>query len=159
VTVSSNRTSGTNTIPVSGTGIFVALSGDFDGDRKTDITVYRPSTGRWYVLQSASGFSSWSEYSWGVSTDQPVPGDYDGDGKADLAVYRPSTGTWFMRLSSTNFATTATFAFGTAGDIPVPGDYDGDGKTDIAVYRPSTGYWFVLKSMAGYCRGTRTSGV
>ena len=150
VTVNSNRTSGANTMAVSGTGILVTLTGDFDGDRKTDITVYRPSNGRWYVLQSASGFSSWSEYSWGVSTDTPVPGDYDGDGKVDLAVYRPSTGYWFVRFSSTNFATTGTFAWGAPGDVPVPGDYDGDGKTDVAIYRPSAGYWFVLKSSTNY---------
>ena len=42
---------------------------DYDGDGKTDIAVFRPSTGVWYLLQSTSGFSG---LQWGVSTDIPI---------------------------------------------------------------------------------------
>ena len=30
------------------------LPGDYDGDGRTDIAVYRPATGRWFVLQETS---------------------------------------------------------------------------------------------------------
>jgi hypothetical protein len=58
-------------------------------------------------------------YTWGVSTDTPVPGDYDGDGRTDVAVYRPSAGIWYVLLSSTNYATYTTYTWGMGTDFPV----------------------------------------
>lgn len=40
----------------------------------TDLAVWRPSTGVWYVLGGPGSQST--QYTWGVSTDQPVEGDY-----------------------------------------------------------------------------------
>jgi hypothetical protein len=114
--------------------------GDFDGDGKADITVFRPTTGTFLVRTSSLGAS----YVWGGAADIPVHGDYDGDGEADVTVFRPSTGTWYIRYSSG--ASLPPVVWGVAGDIPVPGDYDGDGVTDIAVFRPSTGLWYIRYS-------------
>jgi hypothetical protein len=117
---------------------------DFDGDGKTDITVYRTNTGAWYVKPSGGG----SPYGigWGGDiSDKPAPGDYDGDGKTDITVYRATTGAWYVYPSGGS----AAYGFGWGGDAadkPAPGDYDGDGKTDIAVYRSSTGAWYVYPS-------------
>jgi VCBS repeat protein len=66
-------------------------AGDYDGDGRTDIAVYRPGNGTWYIAFSSSNFQSSAAYQWGMSGDIPVPRDYDGDGKTDLAFYRPST--------------------------------------------------------------------
>jgi hypothetical protein len=118
---------------------------DFDGDGKTDFSVYTPSTGTWKIEQSSN--NAYSETNFGISEDKLVTGDYDGDGKADLAIFRPSTGTWWIRNS--NLGTISAVNFGLNGDVPVEADYDADGKTDIAVFRPSTGVWYINQSTLG----------
>jgi hypothetical protein len=124
--------------------------GDFDGDTKTDIAVYRPTTGVWWILKSSTNFTTSSSNQWGASTDVPVTGDFDGDGKADPAVYRPSTGEWWILKSSTSFTTNSVYQWGESTDIPVSADFDGDGKTDVAVYRPSTGTWWIRQSSTNF---------
>ncbi len=106
---------------------------DFDGNGTTDVAVFRPANGTWYLRTPAP-----SAVAWGQEGDIPVPGDYDGDGTVDLAVFRPSNNAWYIRTPTPQYV-----LWGEAGDIPVPGDYDGNGTTDIAVFRPATGTWFL----------------
>jgi hypothetical protein len=115
---------------------------DFDGDGKSDISLFRPSIGTWFAINSSDG--SFSINQWGLNGEKTVPADYDGDGKTDLAVWRPSNGVWFWINSSTG--TVGGNQFGLNGDIPAPADYDGDGKADIMIYRPSAGQWWIYAS-------------
>jgi len=102
---------------------------DFDGDGDTDVSVFRPSNGRWYIMGQSS-------VQWALSGDLPVPGDYDGDGTTDIAIFRPSNGKWYLMGS-------APASWGTAGDIPLQADYTGDGSADKAVLRTSTKRWYI----------------
>lgn len=108
---------------------------DFDGDRRADVSVFRPSDRVWYLNQSTNGFSATQ---FGLSTDRITPADYDGDGKTDIAVYRD--GTWWRIDSSSS--TVVAVPFGLASDIPVPADYTGDGRAELTIYR--NGAWWSL---------------
>ncbi len=114
---------------------------DFDGDGRTDLTVFRPSNSTWYVLGSTNVFRT---VQWGQSGDVPVAGDFDGDGRNDFTVYRD--GVWHILRTSDGTFSVANW--GLPSDTPTPGDYDGDGRTDLSVYRTDT--WYTIQSSTGH---------
>lgn len=121
---------------------------DFDGDGLTDLSVFRPSEGNWYINGSTNGISG---FNWGTATDTLVPADYDGDGRTDVAVFRASDNPGqpdFYILRGHHFVMTG-YEWGITGDIPVVSDYDGDGMDDVAVFRPSNNTWYVINSSGG----------
>ncbi|MBS1797001.1 MAG: VCBS repeat-containing protein [Acidobacteria bacterium] len=111
---------------------------DYDGDGKADVSVFRASENKWYILRSSDFGVTQTVFA--IPNDIPVPADYDGDGKTDVAIFRPSSGSWWY-LSSINNAQ-INVNFGQAGDIPRPSDFNGDGKTDFVLYRPSNSVWY-----------------
>lgn len=133
------------TVNQSNTNIAGRRQSDFDGDGKTDESVFRPSDNVWYLNRSQAGFAG---FQFGTAGDLIAPADFNGDGKSDLCVFRPSNGAWYVLTSGDMTFYGANF--GASGDIPAPGDFDGDGKADLGVFRPSTGYWFLLQSTAGF---------
>jgi hypothetical protein len=149
----------------------VAQPGDWTGDSKADLMVYRPSTAQW-LLRGGAPFV----FGKPGAGDLAVAG-YWGRGNAlDAAVFRSTTGYWYIRggnriklgspgdrpvpadydgdgrTDAATFTPTSAkwtiagqpaFVFGKAGDLPVPADYNGDGRAEAAVYRPGTGEWIL----------------
>ena len=132
--------------------LFTRTENDFDGDLRTDLSVYRPSDNSWYLQESTAGYYITP---WGAPNDVITPGDFEGDGKTDTAIWRPSTGTWWVFYSSNRNIVTAQW--GVAGDIPQSGDFDGDGKDDYVLWRPSNGMWYLRLTGGGFV--TRQWGV
>ena len=124
------------------TAVNRAKAFDFDGDERTDASVFRPGPGEWWYLRSSDNDNR--AFQFGQTTDIITPADFTGDGVTDVAFFRPSTGFWFVLKSedSTFFA----FPLGNSTDIPAPGDFDNDGIADPTVYRPSEGNWYIRRS-------------
>lgn len=117
-------------------------SNDFDRDGVTDIGVFRPSDGTWYLLNSSNNTLRTAQ--WGQSGDVPVVGDYNAGIQtvSDFAVFRPSDGTWYTLLNNQVPTAPGVMSFGAAGDIPLAGDFIGDNNPDYCVFRPSNGTWY-----------------
>ena len=117
---------------------------DYDGDGRSDLSVYDITLGNWYIMTAGGLFGSMP---FGSPGSQPMLGDYDGDGRDDLALYEAATGGWFLY----NLWTAQSFhlSYGDSEMIPVPGDYDGDNKTDLALYYPAEGIWYIYCIWSG----------
>jgi hypothetical protein len=120
------------------------LAGDWDGDGRADIGLYRNTpTASVVYTRPASGATA---YRWGTAGDVPVSGDWDGDGTTQVGVRPLGSSTWVLRGRYGNAVSVR--GVGLASDLPVTGDWDGDGRTDLGYYRSAT-HTFYLRSLHG----------
>ncbi len=118
------------------------LYGDFDGDLKQDIAVYREGTtanpqSYFYIFPSTNP-NTFISQPWGIIGDKPVTGDFDGDGRTDFCVTRRVGNqiVWFILPSAGGAFQAVTF--GLASDresLEGAADFNGDGRDDLIVTR------------------------
>jgi hypothetical protein len=132
------------------------LSGDFNGDGKTDSLFYYGGNGDWWM-----GLSDGSKLTWhnagnvgslGNLIDAKhafYTGDFNGDGKSDVLIYS-SDGNWRLGTSDgTNLTFTIINNSSGYGDLldgahrTFTGDFTGDGKADVLFYFKNDGHWWL----------------
>ncbi len=122
----------------------IPVVGDWNGDGKTKIGVYR--NGYWYL--DVRGNGTWdpnidTAYAWGIPSDIPVVGDWTGDYKTKIGVFR--NGVWYLDLNGygtwQGCTVAACYSFGLWNDIPATAYWAGDGKAKIGIFRG--GLWGV----------------
>jgi hypothetical protein len=123
------------------------VSGDWDGDGRTEVGVWRPSLGLFLLDLNANG--CWDGVAggdrtsrFGAAGDRPVAGDWDGDGRSEVGVWRPATGRFLLdvngngRWDGSAGGDILTGWFGLPGDRPAIGDWTGDGPEEVGFWRP-----------------------
>lgn len=122
-----------------GSSVFndIFAAGDYDGDGRFDIAVFR--AGVWYIIESSTGNYRYEYF--GQSGDIPAANDYDKDGKADLTVARSENGirVWYVKRSSDNQAYRVEWGLSSDAFFTGRSDWDGDGAADVSVIRNESG--------------------
>ena len=149
-----------------GSGYSTILTGDFDGDGKTDIAHSRGQCGHWRISKSTgNGFltQEWATSPhWAIDNntdghEEILTGDFNGDGKTDIARARSQWEFWRVSLANKEgngfiteeWSTSPYYAIDNLSDgyeKIITGDFNGDGKTDIAHARKDWGVWRVSLS-------------
>ncbi|MFA6363812.1 PKD domain-containing protein [Methanoregula sp.] len=137
VNLTASNSAGNNT--VTHAGYITVRSGS--GTSSSEIGVFRPSTGYWYLDYTNDGTVD-KAVRFGKGGDTPVVGDWNNTGTSGIGVFRKSTGYWYLDSTNDEKAD-ITVKFGKGGDTPVVGDWNGAGKSEIGVFRESTGYWYL----------------
>lgn len=109
------------------------VTGDWNGDGITDLGLFRPRTGEWFL--NYYGYRTWNGCekdrcinAFGTAADLPVSGDWDGTGASKIGVFRPSTGEWFLDLNGNGQwdgcgVDVCLTHFGQSGDYPIVGKW------------------------------------
>lgn len=120
-----------------------SVRADYDGDGRTDVSIWRPSTGTFWVNRTTDGPAG---IQWGANGDYAMGGDTNGDRKTDHIINRPTTPIepadfWILHSPSYAFI---GYAWGVPGDKPAIRDFTGDGVDDFAVWRESDTNFYIL---------------
>jgi hypothetical protein len=86
--------------------------GDFNGNGKDSVGLYRPSKGFVYFRYSLTQGNADLSFYYGNPGDVIMAGDWDGDGDDTVAVYRPSAGRIYVNLANSSGAANYTLFVG-----------------------------------------------
>lgn len=152
---------------------FDVLEGDYDGDGKTDATIFNKYTGEWFSISSraleydpvfdydrfisnvSNGYVFAMPHIGWTSSSTPVVGDFNGDGITDRSLVRSS---YDWNAAATDYPH-PYFDSGEGFDLVyfnrlplksnyqfLVGDYDGDGVSDCVIADPTESKFYFYTS-------------
>ncbi|WP_036024943.1 SpvB/TcaC N-terminal domain-containing protein, partial [Leptospira noguchii] len=140
------------------------LVGDYNGDGRTDISLYDSRSGKWFVGENHRNPNKndsvyfqmqWKLYKVFTTPEQTLfshdrfSGDFNGDGFSDFLLFDRSSGEWTLGETgegTINFKIwSRTPQFKTVTRW-LQGDFNGDGRTDIGFYSANDGKFWIGES-------------
>ncbi|MFH1231474.1 MAG: RHS repeat-associated core domain-containing protein [Planctomycetota bacterium] len=122
------------------------FSGNFNGDKYTDVAFYNKDTGEASAaLGTGSGFGVLSIWNNNFGTDYiAMSGDFNADSLSDLCLFKKSTGEFKIAFSNTKgFVDGSSWISGFAADKDaLVSDFNNDGLTDIGYWDKSSSKWY-----------------
>ncbi|UOG63005.1 hypothetical protein MAL04_11365 [Leptospira noguchii] len=145
------------------------LVGDYNGDGRSDISLYDSRSGKWFVGEnhrnpnkndSVTFQMQWKLYKVFTAPEQALfghdrfSGDFNGDGFSDFLLFDRSSGEWTLGETvdgTINFriwSRTPQFKTMTRW---LQGDFNGDGRSDIGFYNANDGkFWIGESTLNGF---------
>ncbi len=130
----------------------LAVCGDWNGDGKDSLAVFRPSNGTFYLMTSITHPTVFTKVRYGTAGDQPIAGDWNGTGRDYIGVFRPATHIAYLGLPSVSKHVSVSWA-STPGTRLLAGDWNGDGIATLGAWRAGT--WTLTDQALGSA-GART---
>jgi FG-GAP-like repeat len=131
------------------------VTGDFNGDGRTDVIITIASGSYWYFSQPTPGVFT-APY---IRSDLPrgavsyATADFDGNGKADVLITTNSGSYWYYSgYTGDSGAFSCPYQ---RTDMPLntvrytPGDFSGDKRSDVIITNKSGSYWYIAQPTAG----------
>lgn len=115
------------------------LIGDWDGDGRQTVGLYRPGT-RQFGYKNVNDTSSAAVVGIGGDPgDIPLVGRWNAALTHDeVGLFRPSNGTFYYAPDNSGRLDASLLTGAESGDVPISGDWNGDGIDTFGLWRPST---------------------
>ncbi|WP_406600534.1 SpvB/TcaC N-terminal domain-containing protein [Leptospira sanjuanensis] len=145
------------------------LVGDYNGDGRTDISLYDSRSGKWLVGENYRNDNKtdpiyfkmqWKLYKVFTAPEQGIfshdrfSGDFNGDGFSDFLIFDRSSGEWTLGETGDG-----TINFRIWSKTPqfkpitrwLQGDFNGDGRSDIGFFSANDGkFWIGEATQSGF---------
>jgi hypothetical protein len=150
----------------------IPIIGDWDGDGKDEIGVFRPSDdkgiSKFYLV--TRNWTDLRDEAWAADvcvdfgpypTNVPITGDWDGDGHDDIGGFNPENNIFYLykldlEAEPPSAESYKDVPFGATRDIPFIGDWDGDSKDELGMFRspypvkkPETNAFYCDRKLTG----------